>query len=91
MTTEELKSLLRECREIISDYTSSMQEDDCDNAMDVLENISAALSSDFAVVPKEPTKEMATAACDISDGYENLLGCNVIEIYQAMLAASEGK
>ena len=31
MTTDELKSLLRECRDVINDYTSSMQEDDLDN------------------------------------------------------------
>ena len=42
-------------------------------------------------MPREPTKEMATAACDISDGYENLLGCNVIEIYQAMIKVAEKK
>lgn len=84
MTTEELKSLLRDIDDNL--FTAKFPQD-----FNLRERIRAALSSDFAVVPVVPTEAMATAACDISDGYENLLGCNVIEIYQAMIKVAEGK
>ena len=100
MTTDELRALLQKASVLLeaaatvgisAQYENGNDTPNKRYCRETVNEIYAALSSDFAVVPLNPTKEMATAACDISDGYENLLGCNVIEIYQAMIKVAEKK
>jgi hypothetical protein len=78
MTTDELKALLRECRGALANLTAH-EEKDCVPCK-ITSKIDAALSSDFAVVPRKITEEMssalnAMAQCEgfIEEGYNDMI------------------
>lgn len=48
----------------------------------------APLPAGWKLVPIEPTQELKNAAIDIADGYENLCGSNVCDIYRAMITSA---
>ena len=73
MTTDELRALLRDIDKNL--FTAKFPQD-----FNLRERIRAALSSDFAVVPRKITKEMsdalnAMAQCEgfIEEGYNDMI------------------
>ena len=90
MTTDELKALLRECREHadkrhfhygVIKNGEKVEKIECSGGVcELFTKIDAALSSDFAVVPRKITKEMsdalnAMAQCEgfIEEGYNDMI------------------
>ena len=82
MNTDELKALLRECREWADDegeHSGANKESECMQCV-LVNKIDAALSSDFAVMPRKITREMsdalnAMAQCEgfIEEGYDDMI------------------
>lgn len=81
MTTDELRALLRECRQELTINPPASRRI---KALIIV--IDAALASDFAVVPREPTEAMIRVAIERGAAGEYNEG-----IWKAMLAASEVK
>ena len=79
MTTDELKALLKECRLLILSNLCHYYDFNGERAVNKLD---AAIASDFAVVPKEPTEAMVQAMSEST---------NIDDAYKAMIEASEGK
>ena len=89
MTTNELKALLTEVAAYLreSSWGHSLIPKDCEKCA-WADKIDAALSSDFAVVPREPTMQIEAAYFLALDHYGTK---NHYPVYKAMLAAAEGK
>lgn len=100
---EELEAALDWNRNEISDIEFALRDgpDDgwqknlsvCETIRDTLTQAIAIAEGDMVVVPREPTREMTMAGCDMLPSTEGIFGqagAVSARVYKAMIAAAQG-